>query len=288
MVLSRREFLGMGAGVLGASALGAGLHEPYEIAVTHVEIKLKRLPPAFHNLRIAQLSDIHFNTFVPGSHIARAVELTNEQKPDLVLLTGDYVTAGFNGEERTARAEQAWPCGDLLRRLEARLGCFAVLGNHDCVTNAQIVTEALSASGRIAVLRNQSTAIEKDGARLWIAGVDDVTMLLARPEEALRGVPRKECTIGAVHEPDYADEMVKYPVDFQLSGHSHGGQIRLPGVGALYLPYGARKYPSGHYRLGGLQLYTNRGIGVIGVPLRFLCLPEITLFTLKNAQMSAG
>jgi predicted MPP superfamily phosphohydrolase len=290
MVLSRREFLGSATGVLVTGALGAigtALHEPYEIAVTQIDIELKRLPPAFNNCRIAQLSDLHFNSFTPhGNFLERVVELTNAQKPDLVILTGDYVTAGFSGAQRKVRAEQAWPCGDILRRIEAPLGCFAVLGNHDYSTNVEIVTRALSATGRIAVLRNRSTAIEKDGARLWLAGIDNVTKRRARPDEALRGVPREECTIVAVHEPDFADEMLKYPVDFQLSGHSHGGQIRLPMVGALYFPPGAEKYPLGHYRFGKLQLYTNRGIGVIGLPMRFMCPPEITLFTLKTTPKS--
>lgn len=283
MVLSRREVLGLGAGALVAGAFGTGFHEPYETAVTRLDIKLKRLPPAFHNLRIAQFSDIHFNSFVPSSHLASVVEKTNAEKPDVVILTGDYVTGAGNAKEGNARAEQAWPCGDILRKIDAPMGCFAVLGNHDHFTNPNIVTEALSSTGRIEVLRNRSAALEKDGARVWLAGVDDVTWWRARPEQALRTVPAEECTLVAVHEPDFADEMAKYPVDFQVSGHSHGGQIRMPGVGALYLPNLARKYPLGRYRIGGLQLYTNRGIGVIGVPVRLMCPPEITIFTLKSA-----
>jgi hypothetical protein len=280
-MFSRREFIGLGAGVLATGALGTGLYEPHEIAVTQLDIKLKRLPTAFHNLRIAQLSDIHFSPFMTSHHLAHVVELMNAQKPDLVILTGDYVSVAISRGQKRARAEQAWPCGDVLRKIDAPLGCFAVLGNHDYATNAEIVSEALSSTGRIQVLRNQSIALERDGARLWLAGIDNVTRMHARPEEALRRVPGKECTIVAVHEPDFADEMAKYPVDFQLSGHSHGGQIRFPLVGALYLPPWAEKYPLGHYQIGELQLYTNRGIGVIEIPIRFMCPPEITLFTLK-------
>ncbi len=280
MALSRREFLGVGAGALAGGALGKGLYEPHETTVSQVGVTLKRLPAAFNGLRIAQLSDIHFNSFMTRGHLDKVIELTNAQKPDLAMLTGDFVTAS-HGRDRTARAEQAWPCANMLRQVETPLGCFAVLGNHDHDTNADVVAEALSTGGRIQVLRNRAVALERDGARLWLAGVDDVTAHRARPEGTLRGVPKQECTVVAVHEPDFADEMRKFPVDFQMSGHSHGGQIRFPGVGALYLPPGAKKYPLGHYQFGEFQLYTNRGIGVIGLPMRFLCPPEITVFTLK-------
>lgn len=282
MALSRRNFLKLSAGVLAGGALGTSFYEPQETHVSQVGVTLKRLPSVFEGVRIAQLSDIHFNPFMTTKHLERVVELTNAQRADLVILTGDFVTSATNGRGNKGRAEQAWPCADVLRRLESPLGCFAVLGNHDYATNGDVVTEALSAGSRIQVLRNRSIALERGGARLWLAGVDDVSANLANPDVALRGVPKQECTVVAVHEPDFADEIQKFPVDFQISGHSHGGQIRFPGVGALYLPPLARKYPQGHYWLGQLQLYTNRGIGVIEVPMRFLCPPEITVFTLKK------
>ncbi len=268
--------------MLAGGALGTSFYEPQETHVSQVGVTLKRLPSVFEGVRIAQLSDIHFNPFMTTKHLERVVELTNAQRADLVILTGDFVTSATNGRGNKGRAEQAWPCADVLRRLESPLGCFAVLGNHDYATNGDVVTEALSAGSRIQVLRNRSIALERGGARLWLAGVDDVSANLANPDVALRGVPKQECTVVAVHEPDFADEIQKFPVDFQISGHSHGGQIRFPGVGALYLPPLARKYPQGHYWLGQLQLYTNRGIGVIEVPMRFLCPPEITVFTLKK------
>jgi len=272
--------------VLSGAALGVAgtsLYEPHETTVSQVGITLKRLHPAFDGLRIAQLSDIHFNSFMTAGHLEKVIEVTNAQKPDVVILTGDFVTAGVSETPSDARAEQAWPCASVLHKLESPLGCYAVLGNHDYDTNADIVAEALSAGARIEVLRNKATVIQKDGARLWLAGVDDVTASRAKPDDALRGVPRQECTIVAVHEPDFADEMLKYPVDLQVSGHSHGGQIRFPVVGALYLPTWARKYPQGYYRFGDYQLYTNRGIGVIGLPMRLMCPPEITIFTLKTS-----
>lgn len=282
MSLSRRKFLELGVSSLAGGALGTSLYEPHECVVSEVEVRLKRLPSAFDGLRLAQLSDIHFNSFMTADHLNQVIERTNAQKPDLVVLTGDFVTAAPQMRDRMARAEQAWPCADVLRRIACPLGCFAVLGNHDYDTNADVITEALSTRSRIQVLRNRAIGIERDGARLWLAGIDNVTTRHAKPVDALFGVPNQECTLVAVHEPDFADEMRKFPVDFQISGHSHGGQVRMPGVGALYLPRWARKYPMGHYKFGEFQLYTNRGIGVIGLPMRFLCPPEITVFTLKK------
>jgi hypothetical protein len=284
MSLSRRKFFGLSAVALAGGALGTSLYEPHETVISQVGVTLKRLPSAFDGIRIAQLSDIHFNSFMTAGHLDRVIELTNALRPDLVILTGDFVTAASHRRERIARAEQAWPCANVLRRIQAPSGCFAVLGNHDYETDANVVTEALSVGSRIQVLRNQAIAFEKDGARMWLAGIDNVTRRRAKPDEALRSVPRQECTVVAVHEPDFADEMLKYPVDFQMSGHSHGGQIRLPGVGALYLPPWGRKYPLGHYEIGEFQLYTNRGIGVLGLPMRFMCPPEITIFTLKKTS----
>jgi predicted MPP superfamily phosphohydrolase len=281
MSLSRRKFLGISAGALAAGALGNSFYEPQEANVSQVLITLKRLPSVFDGLRIAQLSDIHFTSFMTIDHLDRVIELTNAQKPDLVILTGDFVTAAHHGRGRNLKAEQAWPCADILRRIQSPLGCFAVLGNNDYGTVADVVAEALSTGSRIQILRNRAIALERDGARLWLAGIDSVTAYRAKPDDALRGVPKQECTIVAVHEPDFADVMRKFPVDLQMSGHSHGGQIRFPGVGALYLPPWARKYSMGRYQIGELQLYTNRGIGVIGFPMRFMCPPEIAVFTLK-------
>ena len=234
MSLSRRNFLRLSAGALAGGVLGTSLYEPHEAVVSQVGVTLKRLPSGFDGLRIAQLSDIHFNSFMTTDHLDRVMDLTNAQKPDLVILTGDFVTSAPYRRERIARAEQAWPCANVLRRIESSLGCFAVLGNQDYDTNADIVAEALGTGSRIQVLRNRVIALERDGARLWLAGIDNVTANRAKRDDALRGVPKQECTIVAVHEPDFADEMRKFPVDFQMSGHSHGGQIRFPGVGALY------------------------------------------------------
>jgi len=284
MKLTRRHFLQLSTGAIAGGVLARGFYEPHKTVTVRREIRLARLPEAMDGLRVVQLSDLHFNPYQTREHLARIVSLANAEHPDLVLLTGDFITAGLRQSERIPRAEHAWPCAEALRGLDARLGTFAVLGNHDCHSNAEVVSEALNSTGKIKVLRNRAIPLERDGARVWLAGVDNVTARLADADKTLRGIPAQECTLAAVHEPDYADVLRQHPVDMQFSGHSHGGQIVFPVVGPLYLPRLARKYPFGYYRLGNLQLYTNRGIGMIGVPIRFLCPPEMTVFTLRTAK----
>jgi predicted MPP superfamily phosphohydrolase len=158
-----------------------------------------------------------------------------------------------------------------------------VLGNHDHGRNPELIARALDKNG-IAVLRNYGLYVERAGARLWVAGVDDVLGGGTNLEQALRGIPKSEPTVLLAHEPDYADSVRDYPVDLQLSGHSHGGQVRVPLVGALYLPPLGRKYPSGLRQLGSLTLYTNRGIGTTVLPVRLNSAPEVTLLTLRSGR----
>lgn len=281
--LPRRTFLKTIALAGAGAALGFdGVHEVSELKVETRDIHLRRLPASFDGFRLAQLSDIHFTEFMTRDRLERIVSAVNAQQADLVVLTGDYVTALWTRNHEVC-ARDAWPCAEVLRDIKARRGQVAVLGNHDCNTDARVVSEALTAN-QIQVLRNRSIPIEAGGARFWLAGMDDVLEGKPDPEAMLRGIPPTECVIAAIHEPDCADDMRKYAIDLQLSGHSHGGQVCLPLAGPLYLPPGAKKYPMGYYDLGPLQLYTNRGIGVIHVPVRFLCLPELTVFTLRSGQ----
>jgi len=281
--LPRRNFLKTIALLSAGAALGFdGVHGVNELQIESREIHLRRLPPAMDGFRLVQLSDIHFGETMTKEHLGRIVAAVNDQRPDLVALTGDYVTMTYhaNGEQR---ALDAWPCAEVLRDIKARYGQVAVLGNHDWDANATVVTEALEAN-EITVLRNRSLPVEAAGARLWFAGMDTGLEGKPNPKAMLRGVPAGECVVLAVHEPDCADWTRKYPIDLQISGHSHGGQIRFPLIGPLYLPPGAKKYPMGFYNMGSLQLYTNRGVGVIHLPVRFMCPPEITVLTLRSGN----
>ncbi len=281
--LSRREFLRKGIWVgAGTVALGgyAGLYEPNHILTKTVDVPIRNLPEALAGIRVVQISDIHYGDFLGRSHLENVVRIANDLRPELIVVTGDFVTSG--GSRRTRHgAIEAEPCAKLLGGLRAPSGIFAVLGNHDVLSDPRFVTAALEAQG-IRVLRNASVPIERDGNRLWLAGVDDVLGHGARVDATLRGIPLNEPVVALVHEPDFADVLCNYKVDLQLSGHSHGGQVRIPFLGAPILPELAKKYPLGMYRVRGMQLYTNPGVGLIALPFRFNCPPEITAFNLRR------
>ncbi len=231
---------------------------------------------------IALLSDFHYDPYFSVHPLHAAVALVNGLRPDVIALTGDFVSVPLIGDEKKA-AFAAEPCARILRQMTAPHGLWAVLGNHDDGTDGRHVTRALQAEN-IRVLANQAEPIERDGARFWLAGVNDVLSKTADLSKTLRGVPAGEAVILLAHEPDFADEVSRFPVDLQLSGHSHGGQVRVPLLPPLYLPTLAKKYVWGPYQVGPLKLYTNAGLGTVGVPVRLNCPPEITLLTLRPGK----
>jgi uncharacterized protein len=179
-------------------------------------------------------------------------------------------------------ATDAEPCAQLLGKLRAPHGVWSVLGNHDVFSDADRVTNALHAVG-ISTLSNRSIAIEKDNARFWLGGVDDVLGGSADVPGTLRGIPSDEAVVLMAHEPDYADYVAGYPVDLQLSGHTHGGQVRFPFMRPFYLPALAKKYVWGLFKIRALTLYTNAGIGTVELPVRWNCPPEITFITVTKS-----
>jgi predicted MPP superfamily phosphohydrolase len=286
-VITRRQFLGKGilagAGLLALVSYSTVI-EPNHVVVNPQDIWLHRLPSAFDGFRIAQISDIHYEEFLGREHVTHVVNLINAVRPDLVVATGDFVTRPW-GKRRQYHegALKAEPCAKVLAQLRSKRGTIAVLGNHDHATDPDFVTHALASRG-VRVLRNQAIPLEAGDSRLWIAGVDDAVEHAADLRGTMSQVPSSEACLLLVHEPDMADWVCEYPVDLQLSGHSHGGQVRVPFLGAPVLPESGRKYPLGHYQIKNLQLYTNPGVGVITLPVRFDCPPEITVFTLRSGK----
>lgn len=289
---SRRKFLKAGVAAVGAGALALGtdgvVFEANDPQLVRLEIPLTRLPAALDGFTIAQLSDLHYDRFFSTTPIRKAVSIVNALQPDLIALTGDFVTIpAFSDYLHNAKkgAAAAEPCALAIAGLVARCGVFAILGNHDHDSDPDRVIEALTAQG-IQFLRNSSAAIEARGSRLWLTGVDDV--LTGKPDldVSLKGIPRSEPVVLLAHEPDYADQAAAYPIDLQLSGHSHGGQVRFPLIGAPILPDMAKKYPWGLRRIGPLTLYTNVGLGTIRIAARLNCPPEITLLTLRAGKSS--
>jgi|SRR5882724_1686330 len=285
--LTRRKFVGrivLGATAAITTIAGADAFflEPGNLVAERLEVRLNRLPEGFRGFRIAQISDVHFGPYMGRSGLERAVQLALSFRPDLLVLTGDFVSHPFGSPNGPHGARNAEPCADVLSMVRD-IPVLSILGNHDHWNSASIVEGALRDRG-IRVLRNGAVPLERANHRIWIAGVDDALVGAADLGAALREVPPSEATILLAHEPDFADYAARFPIDLQFSGHSHGGQVRVPGIGALVLPAMAEKYPVGLNKIGALQVYTNRGIGVINPPVRFNCPPEVTFVTLLPAS----
>lgn len=287
--MNRRKFFkaALATGSVGAFAGLAYGHdvEPHELSVERVHITLQRLPQEFDGFTLALLSDFHYGNYVVPV-LASAIKQANEASPDLALLAGDYVTSHDDGTKKLT--QDADTCAQVLSQLRARCGVLAILGNHDYAPRPAIVLESLHRHG-IQLLRNNAFPVERNNSRLWIGGTDDVIKGKPDLDAAFKGAPQGEPKILLAHEPDFADAVSrKNLVDLQLSGHSHGGQVRLPLVGAPVLPPMGEKYSMGLYRLNNMQIYTTRGLGMISPKVRFNCPPELTLLTLHSAAGSSA
>ena len=274
--LSRRDFLKVSTMAFGGSLLATvsilGLkNEVNDPTVIPVTVPIKNLKPALEGFTIAQMTDIHLEPYTQVPLVEEAVEMTNQLKPDLVVLTGDFIWHW---------AESAFDLAPALAKLNPRLGVYAVMGNHDYWKDIRVVDAAFSESG-IPVLYNQGIAFSVGKEQLYLAGMDDGWAGKPDLEAALSDAPAGAPVVLLLHEPDLADLVVKRGgVDLQLSGHTHGGQVRVGGEKPIFLPYLGKKYDYGLYRVEDMWLYTNGGLGTISVPYRLNCPPEITLFTL--------
>lgn len=278
---SRRAFLhgGLAGGLVSLTAMVYGgydayAHEPFDPVLERITLALPEAHAELAGLRIGFLADTHLGPSMGEDDVARATALLAAERPDLVLLGGDYISAS----PRYAR-----PVAAILRELvrDAPLGSAAVLGNHDCGERGrdEVVTASLEEVG-IPVLRNQAGVIETGRGQLWIAGVDDALMARADPMVTFSAIPAGAATLTLWHEPDYARRTARLGAFAQLSGHSHGGQVRLPGIGPLFLPRGGQQFVIGFNDAIGMPVYTSRGVGVFLPPFRFNCPPEVTLITL--------
>lgn len=277
--ITRRQFLARGAAtVVGAGLLTSGyswLGEPNWLDVTTLELAFKDLPSAFAGTKVVHFSDTHLGFNKDAHDLVRLAKHIKKVEPDLICFTGDIVDSD---------PEDLIDSVPVLAGLTAPLGKFAILGNHD-FKNTEMVTKLLQSAG-FRVLRNDSYLVKQGGAVMAVTGLDDLLHGKPEPEKALRGVPAGTFTLLMMHEPDYADTAQMYPFSLQLSGHSHGGQIRLPLVGAAFTPYGSLKYIKGLYYTDdkAMPVYVNRGFGETYMPFRLLCRPELTVLTLRREE----
>jgi predicted MPP superfamily phosphohydrolase len=280
--VTRRNFLIGGTAAGLGFATYAGTHARHELDITHHTLSIKNLPEAFQNFKIIQISDIHLEEYTEPWFLEHAVQRINALTPDLVLLTGDFISRGPRSKAFAIRTSGL--AAEILSGLKAPQR-YAVLGNHDAVVGPTPIIARLEAHGT-PVLVDTHIPIERGADRIWLAGAKDPGVLGCDLNLAIPAKPDAPVLFMA-HEPDFADRVIQHPryrnIDVMLSGHTHGGQVRLPFVGPLVLPPMGKKYIEGLFHLGHMQLFVNRGLGTVGLPFRLNCPPEISQLTLIRA-----
>jgi predicted MPP superfamily phosphohydrolase len=280
--LRRRQWLKW-AGVASAAALigvDATLIERRRLGVNTYRIPVRHLPPAFIGFRIVQLSDLHLDPLTPLPWLCGVLDQAQRLNGQIIVCTGDYVHA----RGRATQVDAIWP---ELVRLRAPLGVFNVLGNHDHWADTGRSLEWLERSGQS--VRHRARPVQIGAHRIWIAGAGDYWEDRCGIDEALAPVPTDECRIVLAHNPDTADVPWRSRVDLMLSGHTHGGQVRLPLLGAPVLPVRNKRYASGLVTTDRTRVFISRGIGWAILPVRFNCPPQIAVLELvPEAPASTG
>lgn len=246
------------------------IDEANSLSLERVEIKLPRLPKKLDGLKVIHLSDIHHSPFTNLEHIERTVKIANRLKPDVFVLTGDYVSHEKKYIAPVARA---------LGELKAEFGTFGCLGNHDHWTDPALVVKRFREAG-IRMLVNEGFRFEARGASVWLSGVDDHMVGKTDLPAALKGSFPDEMKVLLAHNPIIFRQATRYGVDLTLSGHTHGGQVKVRDPERRLLP--KRKLSSGLHRRKESQIYITRGIGTVVLPIRYQCPPEISLLELKS------
>jgi predicted MPP superfamily phosphohydrolase len=282
-VKRRRLALAAWLSVLGVAGWSV-LVVPDQLIVTTTTLALPRWPRALDGLRVAAISDVHAGSpRIDVGKLRALVRLTNEQRPDLVALLGDYVIQGVAGGRFIPPETTASELG----ALRARLGVYAVLGNHDHWLDGPRVKRAFTAAG-IAVIDDEALAVPAASGELWLVGIHDIWTGWPDLRSLLRRVPAGVPTLALTHNPDIFPSLPA-SVDLLLAGHTHGGQVRLPLIGAPIVPssYGQR-YAAGHVVEDGRHLFVTPGVGTSILPIRFRVPPEISLLILKSVSAPGG
>lgn len=280
-------------GVLGAHVLGttAPLHCALGLSslaglwavrrtprIVELDVEVADLPAAFDGYRIGQISDVHCGSLTPRSRVESWVATLNGARPDLIAITGDLVTSGDHYIDDVAAA---------LRGLDAPDGVMACMGNHDYFCDAERLVRGLR-DGGVRVLRNEGTRIARDGATLFVGGIEDTWSRRNDLVRTLRDRRQGEASILLAHDPNIIHEAALADVGLQLSGHTHGGQMALPIRGGRYnLARLITRYTHGLHRVARAALYVSRGVGTTGPPLRLFAPADLTLITLRSAAERA-
>lgn len=264
-----------------------GIDLPYgwtldrRLECSEAEIPVRRLGAGLEGFSLLLITDLHAGPFLSPGALRRALARAASTGPDLVVLGGDFATTHLGELE---------PHLEALSRLEAPLGVFAVLGNHDHYTESAARLREMIESTGVRVLHNDAVPIERDGARLLLAGIDDLHWGEPDLEAALsraRGFDPEAPILLVSHNPDVFFEAAARGVSLVLSGHTHGGQVRFPG-GTVLVRMSRYRLDEGRFRFGASELVVSRGIGVSGLPLRFGCPPEVVRLTLRGQVTQYG
>ncbi|MEH1955905.1 MAG: metallophosphoesterase [Nostoc sp.] len=253
--------------------------EPNWIEINSLQLTLPHLSPEFNGYRIVQISDLHRDSnWMSQKRFRNTINLVNQQKPDLVVITGDLVTKNSPSVIPTLKSD--------LDKFASKDKTVAILGNHDHMNDSKAIIQAIETSSTVN-LNNAVYTLHRGSAMLHIAGVDDVWLGKPRLDLVMQQLPNEGAAILLAHEPDFADiSAATKRFDLQLSGHCHGGQVRLPVITQFFLPPFCQKYDSGRYQVGNMIQYTNRGLGMTSINLRFAARPEIIVFTLVAPNRS--
>lgn len=275
--MNRRLFLkAVAAAAVPAAAATAsyGLYEAGWAEVVRPVLPVPRLPAAFDGTTIAFLADIHHGPFASIDYVASIVRTTLTLRPDMIVLGGDYCLKD---------GKYIAPCFDVLAGLSAPLGVYGVLGNHDYQHGVEATRGGFRAA-KVEELTNRGVWLTRGGYRFRLAGVDDLWMGHVNTGEALGDAKPDDACVVVSHNPDVAEKLRDPRVGLMLSGHTHGGQVVFPTGDAPFVPshYG-RKYLHGVCQAPATTVYVSRGLGCIGVPVRFCSRPELTLITLTSA-----
>ncbi|MBC8138411.1 MAG: metallophosphoesterase [Fibrella sp.] len=277
--LIARLLLRGGASVLGGLWGYAGLWEPNRPRLESVSLTLPNLPSEFDGVRIAFLSDLHLQPSFGPEHLAPTLSLVQDAKPDLILLGGDYCNETLGNREHWLEV-----CAHTLRDLTAPLGVFAVFGNHDYPVPPFDPPRRPWVNASIVPLHNEAVALSRNGERIFLVGLRSSLSRGNQVRDVMDKLPTNTTRLILQHEPSYTPQNAASGGNVQFSGHTHGGQIVLPLFGPPRLPAHSNGFRSGMYRNNrdGMPLYVTRGVGVLPPLLRFNCLPEVTLFTLRH------